>query len=326
MFLKTKVNNDLTIWMNNQSGALLKQVIIEINCSSNDEDEAISNITKISILMNETSLQYASIGETIRLDCLLEIVQFWRKLTTHFIVAACEGGSPVVHSTISNRIYVSDTCHILTIHNFTKEDVGIYRCFTINTKHDINITLRTLTIVEAKGYSIIQRKEGENVNLTCFMNEAKHDPIMHWRADENVLVSNRSNYVIYRFETQLTDDRKHFVCTANNSRFNHPLKAEVQLNLILKPRVAVISSPPLPTVKKGHTITLSCQEKSGKNGTIDSFFWSHDGKLLSNNSQLQFTRTKIADAGMYKCTARNRAGEDSGDIEITVTCEIFYLN
>lgn len=68
-------------------------------------------------------------------------------------------------------------------------------------------------------------------------------------------------------------------------------------------------------------MTLSCQDKSGNNGTIDSFAWSHNRKLLPNTSQsIHFTRTKIEDAGKYTCTARNSAGEDSTDIIITVTC------
>lgn len=66
------------------------------------------------------------------------------------------------------------------------------------------------------------------------MNEPKQDPFMYRKAAEYVLVSNRSNYVIYRFETLSTDDRKRFVCSANNSRINHPLEAEVQLNVIRK--------------------------------------------------------------------------------------------
>lgn len=89
--------------------------------------------------------------------------------------------------------------------------------------------------------------------------------------------------------------------------------------------MAVTSFPSLTTVKKRHTITLSCQDKSGHDGTIDNFVWSHDGKLLPNTSQtIQFTSAKIEDAGKYKCTARNSAGEDSGDIVITVTCEFFF--
>lgn len=100
--------------------------------------------------------------------------------------------------------------------------------------HNISNILTALTISEANGSNIIQRKEGENITLTCFINEANQAVLMYWRAAENVLVSNRSNYVTYRFQTQKTDDMKQFVCTANSSRINHPLEAKVQLNLICK--------------------------------------------------------------------------------------------
>lgn len=81
---------------------------------------------------------------------------------------------------------------------------------------------------------MINRKEGENVTLTCFMNEAKPDAFIYWRAAESVLQSNRSNFVIYRFQTQQTDDNKQFVCSSNNSGIDHHLEAKVQLKLIRK--------------------------------------------------------------------------------------------
>ncbi|VDI07333.1 Hypothetical predicted protein [Mytilus galloprovincialis] len=303
----------------------LDEVITEMEILKAIRNLKLNKSHKVDgIIMNETSLQYASKGETIHIKCLFKIVNFWQKRETQFIFASCEGGLPVVNLTISNRMSVSDTCQTLTINYFTKEDVGTYQCFaTIDNKqatHVINITLRTLTIDEANGSDIIERIEGEHVELTCLMNEAKTDAFIYWRVAEKVLESNRSNHVIHRFQTMQTDDKKLFVCSANKSGVDHLIEAKVQLNLILKPRVAVISTPSLPTVKKGHTITLSCQNKSGNNGVIDSFIWSHDGKCLPNTSKtIQFTRIKVEDAGKYKCIARNSAGEDSGDIVITVT-------
>lgn len=97
--------------------------------------------------MNEAPLEYASLGETIHIKCLFGIVNFWQRFETQFIFASCENGSPVVNSTLSNRMSVSDTCQTLTIHNFTKEDVGVYHCFAIKdtkqAKNVINITLRS---------------------------------------------------------------------------------------------------------------------------------------------------------------------------------------
>lgn len=97
--------------------------------------------------MNQASLQYVSIGETIHIQCLLGNVNVWQKFKAQFILAVCGSGSSHVHATLSNRMSVSDTCHILTINNFTTEDVGTYRCFAIKdtkkAQHDINVTLRS---------------------------------------------------------------------------------------------------------------------------------------------------------------------------------------
>lgn len=72
----------------------------------------------------------------------------------------------------------------------------------------------------------------------------------------------------------------------------------------------------------GQAIVLRCQTEAGHNGTIDSFVWSHDGKLLQNKTDaLQFEYSKPDDAGKYHCTAKNSAGHGSAYITVIVNCE-----
>lgn len=94
------------------------------------------------------------------------------------------------------------------------------------------------------------------------------------------------------------------------------------MSLTERPRVSVISSRTPPTVKKGDEIIIQCLPDSDYNEAIDSFIWSHDGQVLPiTTKKIQFEMVKIKDAGKYICTVKNRAGEDSSDITVIVTCE-----
>lgn len=62
------------------------------------------------------------------------------------------------------------------------------------------------------------------------MNVQTSDAVLFWTAADEVLASNKSDYVITRFKMRVTDDTKQFVCTANHSKDSYDVK--VQLNLI----------------------------------------------------------------------------------------------
>lgn len=90
-------------------------------------------------------MQFAGKGESILMLCPYQNVQSWQKLETQDILASCENGMPLINSTISKRISITESCNILTINNFTEIDVGLYRCYVFDkstTKaHDFNITI-----------------------------------------------------------------------------------------------------------------------------------------------------------------------------------------
>lgn len=64
------------------------------------------------------------------------------------------------------------------------------------------------------------------------MNGGKSNVIVYWTTEEEVLASNRSNYVIHRFEMKQTDDSKTFICTSNLTKDSY--NVAVQLDLISK--------------------------------------------------------------------------------------------
>ncbi|CAC5424099.1 HMCN [Mytilus coruscus] len=276
--------------------------------------------------ITEASVQFASIGESIGMICPYKNVYSWQKLDTQDILASCENGMNEINSSISYRISVSNDCEKLKINEFTAKDVGLYRCYVFGErtsnrhKYDFNITIRTLKIVEAYNSSVIKRKEGENITLTCVMEGQQPDTILFWTTADVLLASNRSRYVIHCFRAQRMDDMKQFVCTANSSNGSHLLEVKVQLRLLFRPRVSVVSLPSPPTITKGGTIRLLCEDNRENNENINSFSWSHDGQLLPNNTNLLlFENADPVVAGEYTCLARNIAGEDFDVLEIIVT-------
>ncbi|VDI33012.1 Hypothetical predicted protein [Mytilus galloprovincialis] len=178
---------------------------------------------------------------------------------------------------------------------------------------------RTLTIVEANNSSIIKRKEGENITLTCSINGAHADTLVYWSVRGTILKTNMSTYLTYQFVAKPSDHLKQFVCNANSSEDSYVLKAKIQLSLILKPNVTVVSHPSPPTVRKGHNITLLCQDKSGNGEMINNFVWNQPGRLLNTNtSTLQIVRAQSDVTGEYICLVKNVAGEDIDVVNVTV--------
>ncbi|CAC5424089.1 HMCN [Mytilus coruscus] len=276
--------------------------------------------------ITEGSVQFASIGESIGMICPYKNVYSWQKLDTQDILASCENGMNEINSSISYRISVSNDCEKLKINEFTAEEVGLYRCYVFGErtsnrhKYDFNITIRTLKIVEAKNSSIIKRKEGENITLTCLMEGQQADTILFLKSADVLLASNRSRYVIHCFRAQREDDMKQFICSANSNNGSYLLEVKVQLRLIFRPRVSVVSLPSPSTITKGGTIKLLCEENGENNDHTNSFSWSHDGQLLPNNTNfLLFENADPVVAGEYICLARNIAGEDCDFLEIIVT-------
>ncbi|CAC5424097.1 unnamed protein product [Mytilus coruscus] len=252
--------------------------------------------------MTGANIRFANEGETMQLNCPYNKVNSWQSGTNDFLVV-CEGEIPMINMnlSISNRINISSDCTTLTITNFSKEDAGI-------------------TITEANGTLFITRNEGDLVNLTCTVEGAMQDEKLIWISENSVQSSGGTNgYIIKTFVAQRSDNKKEFTCVANNSVNTLPLKASVRLNLILKPRIKIISSRN-PVITIGQRITLTCRdenEKTEKN--IDVFLWIHNGVHLPNKTEnLLFENANKSIAGQYACIVESAAGRDSAFINITV--------
>ncbi|CAG2240900.1 unnamed protein product [Mytilus edulis] len=247
--------------------------------------------------------RFATEGDALQLNCSQNMVNSWQSGTKEFLVV-CEGGKPMINFnlSISSRINISSDCTILTITNFTKDDVGI-------------------TIIEANGTKVIIRKEGDSVTLTCKVEGLRKDDKLFW-FKENIMQSSdkTSDSITYKFIANRSDNMKELVCLANNSVYTRPLAASVRLILILKPRIKILSSQN-PVITKGQTIILTCYDENEKSGYIDAFLWTHNSSLLTyNTNNLTIENATQSIAGEYVCIANNTAGMDNASITILVNC------
>lgn len=97
------------------------------------------------------------------------------------------------------------------------------------------VDISGITIIESNGTNVINRKEGDNVTLTCKVEGAMKDDNLFW-IKENIMQSSEktSDSIIHKFIADRSDNMKEFVCMAKSSVFTRPLTASVLLNLKCK--------------------------------------------------------------------------------------------
>lgn len=81
--------------------------------------------------MTRAHFRYASVGKAIHLNCPYKRVNSWQLIETNYILALCENEKPSINKdlNIAYKLSISSDCTILTISNFSKEDIGTYACF-----------------------------------------------------------------------------------------------------------------------------------------------------------------------------------------------------
>ncbi|CAC5424086.1 unnamed protein product [Mytilus coruscus] len=263
----------------------------------------------LGILTSPVIEQFTDIGKMIQLTCPDKKPDTWQKLESEDILASCEHGNVMFNTSILHKIHITKDCQNLTIKVFKKEDIGIYRCYISSLDaavqmYDFDINIRSITIVEANHSSNIKRKEGEYVKLTCLLHGGQPDTVVYWTVGGTILMTNKSAYVTYQFTAMSTDHLKQFVCNANS----------------IKPCVTIASHPNPPTVRKGHNITLFCQDGCANDEVTNNFSWTQNGRLINNNTNmLQFIRAHSYVTGEYICIVKNIAGENFDVVNVTVT-------
>ena len=84
------------------------------------------------------------------------------------------------------------------------------------------------------------------------------------------------------------------------------------------------------TVEEDSQLVVTCDVKAGNPESLSSLFWKFEPKYPDTQSQalpgqrenreVRIERTLYSDAGIYRCTAGNTVGSDTGEIQIVVHC------
>lgn len=76
------------------------------------------------------------------------------------------------------------------------------------------------------------------------------------------------------------------------------------------------------TVRQGKSINLHCRENYNASDGVEIFSWFFNGNVLGNNTEtIVLNKINHESSGQYSCMARNKAGNDSDTVNITVTCK-----
>ena len=85
------------------------------------------------------------------------------------------------------------------------------------------------------------------------------------------------------------------------------------------------------SIEEGSQFFTNCTVVAGNPDTLTTQNWEfepkyHDSKSQAlpeqgSNRELRIERTVYSDAGNYSCTATNKVGSDTGEIQIVVHCE-----
>ena len=92
------------------------------------------------------------------------------------------------------------------------------------------------------------------------------------------------------------------------------------LSSTAKPRI--LAGPSLLKALLGQTVTLPCVVQGEPSPEIS---WFHNGHpvRVEDSSALRIKHVALADQGVYRCVAKNNAGEDTLEVTLEVLSEYF---
>jgi len=285
--------------------------------SVHDKENAVTSLPQF--LSQSTNLAVDS-GETLTLPCYVN------KIDDYVLMWIKDGeiislGNKIIKSEEDRySLEVNEQGNKLVIQYAIPQDRGNYRCqvSSYNLAYiDHTVTVRVEPVIETYPKGQIFLKEGESVQLLCYLYAGEPQPEVFW------MIRNTENDTEHlEQQLDLTNVSRHhsgqYICIADNGYGLKPVSKEVAVSVQYAPEMSIeqvyLSS------SKGSYIIISCMVESSPRARV---IWSKDGQrilpewpdqdqyalIIDRNKHNLLLKTVTADSfGVYSCSAENSLG------------------
>lgn len=227
-----------------------------------------------------------------------------------------------------------ESSYTITITDIRKADAGKYQCQVLissdgSIAEDVEVKIKLQPVI-TKGSLGPSKKvqEDGSVELACDATGFPIPKITWTRKDGSLLPNGKSSYASSRMLIQKVrrEDRGMYVCTADNE-VGKPQNKKTYLDVEFSPKIKV-PSPRIPQALY-HEATLSCEIEAAPSPVV---YWKKNNKTINNDGTFHISHFALADEktitqlrvlantkeefGRYACSATNRLGDATQDMEL----------
>ncbi|CAJ0582924.1 unnamed protein product, partial [Mesorhabditis spiculigera] len=235
---------------------------------------------------------------------------------------------------IPNDIVIVDRSGTLRIHNTKYEHRGDYTCTASNSagndQRKTHVIVQEAPIIHNQTLTGYTAVSGDKVELRCLVGGSP-TPIITWHKKGVQIQDTPGTYVtpdgILVLENAEKGDDAYYTCKATNAA--GVAEKVIRLEVIAPPEIPDQDTVTTEVVRIDNPFSLYCPVFATPLPTIS---WElNDLSLEQADPNIQFSddkrrlhveKARITDAGVYKCIARNVAGESSKSFDVEVIVPI----
>uniref|UniRef100_T1JE94 Uncharacterized protein n=1 Tax=Strigamia maritima TaxID=126957 RepID=T1JE94_STRMM len=290
---------------------------------------------------NEIKEIFVTEGQDTVLDCRFSLGYISQNLNFYWIKSAVVladtiafGNISAVTDLYSVQLNPNKGQYQLLIRNTTYDnDNRQFVCKVLDGSKVVHEEKFMVTILIPPGSPEIKTPntmatEGKVYRLTCSSTGGSPDPDIEWFREGDVHPlpgtvqpggdRNKPTVNLLAFEPKKDDDGARLVCRVSSKALEQigrpSLEASVELNVNYMPRASIHPKNSI-TVERGSSTSVSCHVDAKPEAM--SVKWSHNGRIVSHNTNLNIKPTTSDDNGVYTCTADNGIGS-SGQADLTI--------
>uniref|UniRef100_A0A0R3RPN4 Hemicentin-1-like n=1 Tax=Elaeophora elaphi TaxID=1147741 RepID=A0A0R3RPN4_9BILA len=232
---------------------------------------------------------------------------------------------------IPDDIVHTDSAGTLRIEKVQRSHHGIYRCMATNPagrdERNTLVIVQEPPVISPSTLSDYTTVEGDRIELRCFAS-ANPPPTITWSRKGILIVDGTPRMHIDEDGTLVidnveNDDAGHYICKASNAAGD--TEKVVRLTVIIPPDIPDQETVVTEAVVIGQPLSLYCPVFSIPLPQITWYLDDHsiaenDANIVLSDDQrrLHVLKSRIMDAGSYKCVARNPAGDSAKTFQVEI--------